>query len=89
MHGDSKTFGPFPSTDLNHHNEKRLLVASSGVADAFQQEIWKRFSKEEYPHRDLSTALRSGRDDKGESGCGPKQNLWKVDGLLQRKIFRR
>jgi hypothetical protein len=25
----------------------------------------KNISKDEHPHRDLSTALRSGRDDKG------------------------
>jgi hypothetical protein len=30
-------------------------------------------SKEEHSHRDLSTALRFGRDDKGEGGCGPEQ----------------
>ena len=65
------------------------MVASLGVADAFQQEIWKRLSNEKYPHRDLSTALRSGRDDKGESGCGPKQILWKVNRLLQWKVFGR
>jgi hypothetical protein len=29
-------------------------------------------SKKEHPHRDLSTALRSGRDDKGEGGYGPE-----------------
>jgi hypothetical protein len=32
-------------------------------------------SKKWHPHRDLSTALRSGRDDKGEGGCGPEQSL--------------
>jgi hypothetical protein len=26
-------------------------------------------SKKEHPHRDLSTSLRSGRDDKGEGGA--------------------
>jgi hypothetical protein len=26
-------------------------------------------SKKEHPHRDLSTALRFGRDDKGEDGA--------------------
>jgi len=30
-------------------------------------------SKEEHPHRDLSTTLRFGRDDKGESRYGPEQ----------------
>jgi hypothetical protein len=29
----------------------------------------KNISKKEYPHRDLSTALRFGRDDKGECGA--------------------
>jgi hypothetical protein len=31
---------------------------------------WKeKHSKKEHPHRDLSTALRFGRDDKGERGA--------------------
>jgi hypothetical protein len=30
-------------------------------------------SQKEHPHRDLSTALRSGRDDKGEGRYGPHQ----------------
>jgi hypothetical protein len=30
-------------------------------------------SKTEHPHRDLSTALRSGRDDKGEGGDSKKK----------------
>jgi hypothetical protein len=29
----------------------------------------KHISKKEHPHRDLSTALRPGRDDKGECGA--------------------
>jgi hypothetical protein len=31
----------------------------------------KNISKKEHPHRDLSTALRSGRDDKGEGSAFP------------------
>jgi hypothetical protein len=29
----------------------------------------KKISKKEHPHRDLSTSLRFGRDDKGERGA--------------------
>jgi hypothetical protein len=31
--------------------------------------LLKNISKKEHPHRDLSTSLRSGRDDKGEGGA--------------------
>jgi hypothetical protein len=30
-------------------------------------------SKKEHPHRDLSTALRFGRDDKGEGGASREE----------------
>jgi hypothetical protein len=33
----------------------------------------KNISKKEHQHRDLSTALRFGRDDKGEGRYGPQQ----------------
>jgi hypothetical protein len=33
--------------------------------------VLKNISKKEPPHRDLSTALRFGRDDKGEGCYGP------------------
>jgi len=36
--------------------------------------LHEKISKKGHPHRDLSTALRSGRDDKGEGGCGPPQS---------------
>jgi hypothetical protein len=32
-------------------------------------------SKKEHPHRDLSTTLRSGRDDKGEGRYGPQRKF--------------
>jgi hypothetical protein len=32
-------------------------------------------SKKEYPHRDLSAALRSGRDDKGEDSASREEQL--------------
>src|ERR1700678_718580 len=31
--------------------------------------LWKNISRKEHPHRDLSTALRFGRDDKGQGGA--------------------
>src|SRR5277367_1987088 len=34
----------------------------------------KNISKTEHPHRDLSTALRFGRDDKGESGASREES---------------
>jgi hypothetical protein len=33
-------------------------------------------SKKEHPHRDLSTALRSGRDDKGEGGASRQSSRY-------------
>jgi hypothetical protein len=34
----------------------------------------KNISKKEHPHRDLSTALRFGRDDKGEGSASMKSS---------------
>jgi hypothetical protein len=36
----------------------------------------KNISKTAHPHRDLSTALRFGRDDKGEGGASRKSSCW-------------
>src|SRR6202789_2663445 len=36
----------------------------------------KNISRKEHPHRDLSTTLRSGRDDKGEGGASGESSCW-------------
>jgi hypothetical protein len=36
----------------------------------------KNISRKEHPHRDLSTTLRSGRDDKGEGGASGEGSCW-------------
>jgi hypothetical protein len=36
----------------------------------------KNISEKEHPHRDLSTALRSGRDDKGEDSASGNGSCW-------------
>ena len=41
----------------------------------------KNIPKKEHPHRDLSTALRFGRDDKAESGYSPGDLLSQRRGL--------
>jgi len=38
-------------------------------------------SKKEHPHRDLSTALRSGRDDKGKGGASMEISLLNRNGF--------
>jgi hypothetical protein len=47
----------------------RVLTQAPKAHDSSVENI----SKEEHPHRDLSTTLRFGRDDKGESRYGPEQ----------------
>jgi hypothetical protein len=48
------------------------ICGSSGpFLEMFSCALRKNVPKKEHPHRDLSTALRSGRDDKGESRYGP------------------
>ena len=37
--------------------------------------LFKQISKREHPHRDLSTSLRFGRDDKGEDSASTKEQL--------------
>ena len=39
----------------------------------------KHISKREHPHRDLSTSLRFGRDDKGEGGASMGESLLNGD----------
>src|ERR1700677_4390704 len=50
----------------------RERTAGPAIWDALSKNIPKR----EHPHRDLSTALRSGRDDKGKGGASGKSSCW-------------
>jgi hypothetical protein len=46
----------------------------------------KHISKREHPHRDLSTSLRFGRDDKGEGGASIKEKL--LNGELLKEMTK-
>jgi hypothetical protein len=49
-------------------NRKPFFITLGG-AQRPMIPLSKNISKKEHPHRDLSTALRFGRDDKGEGGA--------------------
>jgi hypothetical protein len=44
----------------------------------------KNISKKEHPHRDLSTALRSGRDDKGERSAPREIPIYNMGATVMR-----
>jgi hypothetical protein len=59
---------------LSKYSWRALQLSQNNCLYFLSIEMWsvlckKNISRKEHPHRDLSTALRSGRDDKGEGGC--------------------
>jgi hypothetical protein len=43
-------------------------------------------SRKEHPHRDLSTTLRFGRDDKGKGGASRENSCWTEAGFISRAV---
>jgi hypothetical protein len=52
----------------------RAILFFLGLAPEDRHSV-ENISKKKHPHRDLSTALRSGRDDKGEESYCPQQTF--------------
>jgi hypothetical protein len=55
------------------HSSLGVALAQSRRSPHYASLRSKNISRKKYPHRDLSTALRFGRDDRGKGRYGPEQ----------------